>query len=279
VAETNNVSFGQEVGSGLEQDELPAYAPMLDAYHRACARELRGMIADLEITEGSHVLDVACGDGVYSAWLAEHVGSNGHVVGVDIAPAYLLLAHERRGMSPYADRISFEEGDAFNLPFEDDQFDLVWCAHSLYSLTDPIAALSEMRRVARPHYMLLPWPAELEIAVRQAQLAALESETSQTGRFYIGRDLCSTFGTVGIEQCSIRTYTIDRRAPLHPDERTYLELYLHDLGERAYPYLDEAAREALRIVLSPRSPLYLLDQPGFFMSHLEIVARGIKPKP
>lgn len=284
----NEATFGREVGNGLERDELPAYAPMLAAYHRACADELQQMIADLPLRPGDCVLDMACGDGVYSGWLAERVGPSGRVVGVDIAPAYLELARRNVASQPHAAIISFQIGDINGLPFADDEFDLVWCAHSLYSLPDPIAALREMRRVTKPggtvailendtlHHMLLPWPAELELAVRQAQLAALEESTSQTGRFYIGRNLCGAFEAAGLDGCQITTYTIDRRAPLSDDMRMFLRYYLDDLQQRAAPHLDAAAREALRMLLDPESALYLLDRDDFFLSHIEIVARGVK---
>lgn len=284
----NNNAFEQEVGNGLEQDQLPAYAPMLAAYHRAAGGELQRMIADLPLRGGERVLDLACGDGVYSVWLAERVGAGGEVVGVDIAPAYLQRARQHAAASGLDARISFRQGDIARLPFPDDAFDLAWCAHSLYSLPDPVAALRELRRVVRPggvvailendtlHQMLLPWPAELELALRGAQLAALEEQTRMTGKFYIGRNLCSTMLLAGLAQCCVTTYTVDRRAPLSADERVYLEAYLQDLGERARPYLDPAARAAFDLVLKPSSRLYLLDQPGFFMSQLEIVARGVK---
>jgi ubiquinone/menaquinone biosynthesis C-methylase UbiE len=288
MANGNDVAFGQEVGAGLEREELPAYAPMLAAYHRACARELQQMIADLPLQPGDRVLDMACGDGVYAAWLADRVGPAGTVVGVDIAPAFLDVARRNTSMSQHPEAISFQIGDINGLPFADGEFDLVWCAHSLYSLPDPLAALREMRRVTKPggtvailendtlHHMLLPWPAELELAVRQAQLAALEESANQTGKFYIGRNLCGAFEAAELDACQIKTYTIDRRAPLSDDERMFLEHYLKDLQERAQPYLDDAAREALRMLLDHESSLYLLDRDDFFLSHIEIVARGIK---
>lgn len=283
-----DAAFAEEADAGLRDDELPAYAPMLAAYHRAAAAELRAMIAALELEPGAQVLDVASGDGVYLGLLGEQVGPAGRVVGVDISPAYLRVAEQHVRELGLAERVTLQLGDVAQLPFADDSFDLVWCAHSLYSLPDPLVALREMRRVVRPggtvavlendtlHHMLLPWPAELELAVRQAQLADLEQSTSLTGRFYIGRNLCSTFEVAGLAECCVTTYTIDRRAPLSQDERTFVEYYLRDLGERARPHLEPAARDAFDLLLRPGSRLYLLDQPGFFLSHLEIVARGIK---
>lgn len=277
-------SFGDEVRSGLDSDALPAYATMLSAFHRACAPELRAIVAELPIEPGSRALDMACGDGVYSVWLAEQVGATGHVVGVDIAPAYLELAQKHAGTCGAAEQISFQTGDISDLPFADDEFDLAWCAHSFYSLPDPLAALRELRRVVRPggvvailendtlHHMLLPWPAELELAVRQAQLDGLRETTDSTGKFYIGRNLCGAFKTAELGACHIHTHTIDHRTPLSADERIYLEGYLRDLGERARPYLDQAVRTAFDRLLDPHSELFMLDQPDFFACHLEIVA-------
>jgi len=288
MSETNQAAFGKEAGAGLEHDQLPAYAPMLAAYHRAAERELRSIVADLPLREGMRVLDVACGDGDFSRWLAERVGATGRVVGTDLSEAYLERARARAAAGSHSDRIEFRHGDIARLPFAENEFDLVWCAHSLFSLPDPLAALHEMRRVAKPgayvavlendtlHQMLLPWPVELELALRRAQLAALEQQTGASGKFYIGRNLCSAFETAGLENCRVISYTIDRRAPLGDDERTFLEHYLADVFERAEPYLDQAATRAADLLLCPESELYLLNRPGFFMSHIEILAIGSK---
>src|SRR5690242_10059537 len=83
-------------------DGLPTYAPMLAAYHRAHAAELRAMIAELPLRLGDRVLDMACGAGTYSVWLAERVGPHGTVVGVDISPAYLARARVRANDSAHA---------------------------------------------------------------------------------------------------------------------------------------------------------------------------------
>lgn len=288
MASEEQSAFGQEVRAGLDTDDLPAYAPMLSAFHRACAGPLQALVHTVPLQPGARVLDMACGDGVYSAWLAERVGSSGHVVGVDIAPAYLEVAQHHANTTPFAANISFQIGDIAGLPFADDEFDLAWCAHSLYSLPDPIAALRELRRVVRPggtvailendtlHHMLLPWPAELELAVRQAQLDALRELSRATGKFYIGRNLCGAFKMAELQACHVRTRTIDHRAPLSDDERLYLDSYLRDVAERSRPYLEAEARTSFDMLLDAQSSLYLLDQPDFFASHLEIVAWGIK---
>ncbi|HYF63475.1 MAG TPA: methyltransferase domain-containing protein [Herpetosiphonaceae bacterium] len=285
MTETSGAEFGREAGAGLADDELPAYAPMLAAFHRACAADLRGIVAALPLRPGDRVLDMACGDGTYSAWLAERVGPDGRVTGVDLSPAYLRVARERADGGQRG-RIEFKQGDIARLPFADGSFDLAWCAHSLYSLPDPLAALRELARVIRPggsvailendtlHHHMLPWPAELELAVRSAQLAALEESNQATGKFYIGRNLCGAFEQAGLSECAVTSFSVDHRAPLSDDERTFLGDYLRDLGQRARPHLDAAARTAFDLLIDPESELYLLDRPDFFSSHLELLGIG-----
>jgi len=280
-----SIPFASEPGNGLADDELPSYAEMLEAYHRARAPELRRIIAMLPLAPGSRVLDLASGDGCYSIWLAERAGL---VVGVDRSLAYLGLARRRTAATPLAGRVHFEQVDAAALPFVDGCFDLAWCAQSLFSLPDPITALREMIRVTRPlgqiallendtiHQILLPWPVELELAVRQAQFRALSAEHLGQGldKFYIGRNLCGLFRQCGVEACEIRTIPVERRSPLSADEELFLSHYLADLRERAWPYLDQEARTAFDMLFDRRSETYLLRRPDFYFTHLELLAIG-----
>ena len=281
-------SFAREPGAGLADQSLPGYAEMLDAYHRAREHELRALVAELPIVSGDRVLDVASGDGCYSLWLADR---GAQVVGVDRSPAYLALARERAASRPQARRVRFEMADAGALPFADAAFDLAWCAQSFYSLPDPLAALREMIRVTRPgghiavlendtlHHVLLPWPAELEVAVRHAQLRALSAEHAGQGldKFYIGRNLCGIFRQCGIDRCEVRTFPVERHAPLSDDEERFLGGYFADLRERAWPYMDDAARAAFDMLFDPCAKTYLIRQPDFHLTHLEALAIGFKP--
>lgn len=280
-----SASFGREPGGELPEDELPAYAGMLHAYHRSRSTELRAIIATLPLSTGARVLDVASGDGCYSLWLAERAAQ---VVGVDLSPACLAAAREHIAGSPLADRIRFDLADATALPFDDGSFDLAWCAQSFYSLPDPAAALREMVRVTRPgghvavlendtlHQILLPWPAGLELATRQAQLRSLEAEHpgQDLDKFYIGRNLCGLFRQCAVAAYDVRIFPVERDAPLSDDEELFLQMYLADLRERAWPYLDDGARATFDRLFSPEAETYLVRQPDFHLTHLESLAVG-----
>lgn len=272
----------REPGPGPAADELPSYAPMLAAFHRAHARELRAMLADLPLRPGDRVLDLACGDGSYAVWLAELVGPAGAVSAVDLSPAFLELAAAAAAASPAGARVELRRADAYALPFPDGGFDLAWCAQSLFSLPDPVGALRELRRVTRPggtvavlehdllHQMVLPLPPELELAVRQAQLASMGAGNPEQGA--IGRDLRALFAAAGMPGCRLRPYSTARHAPLGPDEEAFLRWQLADLRDRSRPHLDAAQRLALDELVDPGSPAFLLRRPDFAVTYLDLVA-------
>jgi ubiquinone/menaquinone biosynthesis C-methylase UbiE len=96
---------------------------------------------------GQRLLDVGCGPGTITIDLAARV-SPGNVVGIDAEAEVVAqadqLAHERR-----ATNVSFATGDVYELDFADASFDVVHAHQLLQHLRDPIAALTEMRRVLR----------------------------------------------------------------------------------------------------------------------------------
>jgi SAM-dependent methyltransferase len=98
-------------------------------------------IRSLGIGEGTRVLDVGCGSG-YCCRLAADRGAR--VSGIDAAEALVGIARDR---VPGGE---FRVGDLQFLPFADDAFDVVTGFSSFQYAADPVAALAEAGRVARP---------------------------------------------------------------------------------------------------------------------------------
>jgi ubiquinone/menaquinone biosynthesis C-methylase UbiE len=90
------------------------------------------------VRAGSRLLDVACGPG----YMAESARARGaEPVGVDVAPAMVDRARAR------CPGLTFVEGDAQRLPFDDASFDAVTMNFGILHLSQPEAAIAEARRV------------------------------------------------------------------------------------------------------------------------------------
>jgi SAM-dependent methyltransferase len=96
------------------------------------------------LAPGMNVLDVGCGPGTITAGLAARVAP-GRVTGVDREPGVVDQARAAFGSTA-----EFRAADAYRLPFPDGAFDVVHAHQVLQHLTDPVAALGEMRRVLKP---------------------------------------------------------------------------------------------------------------------------------
>ncbi|MDY6765506.1 MAG: methyltransferase domain-containing protein, partial [Halobacteria archaeon] len=101
----------------------------------------------LHPTQGDRILDVGCGMGDDVLTLAERVGPEGEVVGIDKSRSLIAEARERAGETNVA---SFQVGDAAQLPFADNEFDACRADRVFQHLDDPRGALTEMCRVTRP---------------------------------------------------------------------------------------------------------------------------------
>lgn len=107
------------------------------------AEQRRATLAALSLAPGERVLDIGCGPGYLAAEMAEAVGSDGFVQGVDPSPAMLALAARRAGGA------ELSEGDALSLPAPDASFDAAVCTQVYEYVPDIDAALAEARRVLR----------------------------------------------------------------------------------------------------------------------------------
>lgn len=272
-----------------DSEALPDYAAQLEAFHRAFAAELKSAVAALPLAPQMKVLDVGCGDGFYTGLLAERLLSPGRVVALDVDPSFLAVARRNPALSEARCEVDFVQADLANLPATCQECDLVWCAQSLYSLPDPLAALRQMAAAARPggivavlendtlHQLLLPWPIHLEIAVRAAELLAFSQESQQPSKFYVGRMLPAVFAQAGLEPLGFQTQCIDRQAPLSRELERFLQSYLARMWERVGPHVAPEFGEELRELSDPASDKYLPRQEWFTVSCLNVLVWGRRP--
>lgn len=265
-----------------ETKSIPDYDDQLSGFHEAFEPELVACLKALPLKPGMRVLDFACGDGFYAHRLAELLGPEGSVTGVDINEAYLKKA--RRG----GNRANFVAAAFDALPFDDESFDFVWCAQSFFSLPEPVGVLKQMRRVLKPgalvgilendslHQISLPWPIRLELPMRAAELRTFMDESRNASKFYVGRRLPGVLAAGGFDPIAFTTQTIDRRAPLGKPESAFLQSYLDGVAERVKPYLEASLYAELKDLVDPQSPKHLLKDKFLTMTWLNVLALGRK---
>lgn len=99
---------------------------------------------------GDCCLDVCCGSGDLALLLAQQVGSQGRVSGVDFSEQQLAIAHQRSQKARLEGILHWQWADALALPFEDECFDAATMGYGLRNLTDIPQGLAELHRVLKP---------------------------------------------------------------------------------------------------------------------------------
>lgn len=103
----------------------------------------------MKVHNGAVALDVCCGTGDWTLALAEAAGAGGRVTGLDFSSNMLSVAKKKVADSDYKE-IELVQGNAMELPFEDNTFDFVTIGFGLRNVPDYMTVLKEMTRVAKP---------------------------------------------------------------------------------------------------------------------------------
>ncbi|MBB6452203.1 demethylmenaquinone methyltransferase/2-methoxy-6-polyprenyl-1,4-benzoquinol methylase [Salirhabdus euzebyi] len=114
--------------------------------HKAWRKDV---MKKMDVKEGSIALDVCCGTGDWTFALAEAVGREGNVVGLDFSKNMLSVGQSKLEQTDLS-HVSFIHGDAMNLPFNDNTFDYVTIGFGLRNVPDYLHVLKEMARVVKP---------------------------------------------------------------------------------------------------------------------------------
>ena len=124
---------------------------LLDSGYRRRIQPPEQLIERSGIKKGMHVLDLGCGSGAFTPFIARTVGEQGKVYALDIQ-ADMLKQLERKLSRPEnkdIKNIKLIKGNAYELPFEDGSLDLVNMVTVLQEIPDRKKALQEVKRVLK----------------------------------------------------------------------------------------------------------------------------------
>jgi ubiquinone/menaquinone biosynthesis C-methylase UbiE len=128
------------------------------SYHPHFDREVERIMLPLkqrtytlmEIANGSRVLDVGCGPASDTIALADRVGRDGFVIGIDSDKSMIAEAERRAISAGVGERVRHRTVNTLQLPFCDGEFDAVRCERTFQFLETPEIAMQEIVRVTKP---------------------------------------------------------------------------------------------------------------------------------
>jgi len=127
----------------LTLDDLASF----DELHSGGRESTRALANLAGIQAGMQVLDIGCGIGGPARTLASEFGCR--VVGIDITKEFVIAAEMLTAKVGLGDKVSFRDGNALDLAFEDEAFDVVWSQNAIMNIRDKTAVAMEARRVLR----------------------------------------------------------------------------------------------------------------------------------
>lgn len=235
---------------------------------------LRSVIHALQLPWGSRGLDAGCGVGLQALLLAEAVGPDGHVTGLDVSPELLGYAQEVARAHNLSDRVSFGAGDVGRLPFSDDSFDWVWSADCVgYPVGDVLPMLRELARVVRPggQVAVLAWTSQNLLPGYPLLEARLNATCSAFAPYVSGKPpewnflrAPGWFEKAGLKAAAARTFVGDVQAPMSAGVRTALVSLFDMLWGEPQPGVSPDDWAEYQRLCQPGSPDFILDIPEYY---------------
>jgi len=257
--------------------EEARYARRLEQANLLTAPAIRALIRALDLPSGSAGLDAACGIGAHALWLAEALGPEARVIGLDRCASFLAQARAGARDARLAERVSFEEGDLSTLPYGDDRFDWAWCADAIYPGTaesggvteHPIALVSELARVVKPGgrvalvfwsgHRLLPGHPLLEARLNATPPAHHPFVASLPADLHASR-AAAWLAAAGLTELAAVTRAVDHLGPFDPTTRQALGMIFDMLWGRSRGDLEAGDWEEFRRLCDPRRETCILDR-------------------
>jgi SAM-dependent methyltransferase len=210
-----------------------AAAHRLQILHSLYGQGARRVLLQAGLKPGMRVADLGCGVGMVTALLAELVGPEGQVVGVDFSGAQ--IAQARESLPNSLPNVHFVEASATDTGLPHESFDLVYCRFLLIHLTNPEQALREMYKLLKPGGIVVCEDGDLTSAGSEPP-SALNAFADLFGRlgptwgvdYTLGRQL---FQMVGAANFSKPEITFNQPVVARGESKRLLELSVAEAGQ------------------------------------------------
>ena len=258
-------------------DAVP-FTVALERMNRFHEPVMHAVIAGLGLAPGSGGIEVGCGAGPYPLSLAEAVGPDGRVLGIEPSAERVEAARALVGDRLPPPRLEFQVGDGVEMDAPAGRFDWLWCGNVLHHIPDTQAALKEFARVVKPGGRIVvmesqtppamspPGHPSLGGRIREAERARSREEAGARTFQERRQRTLEALREANLADVAHETHLLQCRAPLTAAARAYIEtvVFGRNWGERLRPLLsseDWARRTAL---CDPQSAEYVLARPDYY---------------
>ena len=135
------------LGKTIDSITIEDLAPV-DEFHIGGRQATEHFVGQLNISEQDHILDVGCGLGGASRYVANRY--NNHVTGIDLTEEYIETGNALCAWVKLDQHISLHQGSALSMPFQDETFDGAYMMHVGMNIDDKARLFNEIYRVLRP---------------------------------------------------------------------------------------------------------------------------------
>lgn len=136
-----------KLGKTVDEVTIEDLAPV-DEFHIGGRQATEDFFNQLDFSEQDHILDVGCGLGGASRFVASKYGNQ--VTGIDLTPEYIETGNVLCGWVGLDEQVTLRQGSALALPFGDETFDGGFMMHVGMNIENKADLFTEVYRVLRP---------------------------------------------------------------------------------------------------------------------------------
>jgi ubiquinone/menaquinone biosynthesis C-methylase UbiE len=255
--------------TSYKQNNIKIWNEIAPRYHKRWASVNEGpfqstskLIELVNVSEGSSVLDLACGTGVVTKKIRDKVGDLGYVVGADASVSAIKIAKKWNGVKSNLDFVNI---DAERFSFAR-KFDIVTCQYGLFFFPDAQKALKNIRNSLKKtgalgisvhgHKNKVPFFSNILDAVMEFIPDYVPRGSPDMDRFGTKNALGNEIRTAGFSKISIKDFTFNYSPGKFDDYwKNYLKYIAKPLKEKLNS-LDMSKRKELKQVVKQNTIPY-----------------------
>lgn len=136
-----------EIGKTTENITIEDLAP-IDEFHIGGRQATENFLGQLNFSEQEHLLDVGCGLGGASRYIAKKY--NNRVTGIDLTGEYIETGNTLCSWVKLDGHVNLQQGSALSMPFQEESFDGAYMLHVGMNIKDKALLFKEIFRVLKP---------------------------------------------------------------------------------------------------------------------------------